>query len=1626
MNINMELVRELKLENIPIDLILDATCNSPPGIKNKLGSRRNDDNLDEDLVNPKLRILAEGEVSSSYNYKNQVEFSINNNNDQNHSTLENISEVSNLKENKGIFGSRVNSDPLINNHETNSSIYSEIKKTKTNYESRKKRNIPKFHLPIKSLNNMIDEEVILKEDKSLDNIDFINNMNYSLKYDFPNNNKILNNNSENYQISEREVNISKNDFDFDHLPIHSNNLSNYLNNHYSNKDENQFNKDNIFQERLLKSSTPSETANNGNISQKNSNNQSDSAFEHYKSHYGTITSKDKYLKHESMSNSSISSRSDFELNQRITSVSETNSKFGTEHCQESIYDSKNELYQDKKNSELVPETNLASVVNGPKVYQEEKEKEDFKKENNLSNHLNKLIPVSLLKQENNEIKLKEISNKERYSQIFKGEEFTDIFNKCWNDAGKELGKRYEDDLYQNKIEDLDKDSHLNHVPFQSDLIMINSKRKIKTTIPTKALNTNKVFNLNSDTDMINPMGLLRYVKEHNQKDEELFTNMRSIKQQIDDRGENILIEDMSTRASTMNNLASFEYNNNVTRNNTRSNIVISSELVSSSNNSNGSLEVYNGNMGSNLSYQFKERGRSNQEDLETYMDSDYTKSRISINKRSRSIKDDHSLQERRIFESKTDKITDLDQISNQDFDVNLDLESGNKYEHYIQEFKNSNVNNSDNNKNDNKSGFEDFFKIEKKSRDEHKDKKVVRLYKNDQQLSIQKLRDNLKSIETRRFGNISNNLLSEENIHKTIYEEFKDVRNKFPKKEFIVEMVDENKYDYGFSLEVNQTEKVTDVEMKIKEFHAPLISSLDFNGREENSSRNHLIDIPNSRFEEIENDIEVEDVQKDERNTQGKQESEQENEQESEQNEQENEQENEHEKKENESENDLNSEYERTSSENRGHFSTSTRYYNSLGLTEDFMLVFKNFSLARILSSFFGFKVKGVMNTGLVEKMKVEEENKNRQRNWKETIMSYEKLGVIVEKRNLILIFVISANIILISLANIIIPIVYSIKNALFPILTVNAIINFLIFYLINGTLIYVFTNKIKKFNNSILNDYFLLLQRINQIRKERRKLEYEEEQDEDEDEEDEYEKDEEEKRDKQEEEELLVVVEDEKELVEEEVEEDIMEHIYTQLMYDYIQIMEDLNIESTDKYRRSIWILFIVGIMQMGLSLFLDTFVINHYNFNGILVNIFNIVNLLISATLNLVYINKRNGRWDLMDIFNENLLLILDGAIQEKQLKFLTYSSSIMEQIIFWNFIFNTKDDGNININWRNFISNISTLEMEQQKLHNIKNIKNMNINVLCRIHLELSTILKSTNSINNSTNELWPFFYLHYNHTQKKLIISSHNSILYRQENKLNRKENMNGNYLMSIPTNLISIESIQSTVFPWILVYYNNKNQNITNVINNLIKLNIIKSSQTSSQTSSPPDLNVNKVIKKGQDKNFNNITSEYNNMDFKNQIKEYIIILENLLFSSENDSFTLNSLIQPAEINKKNQKASFQISKEFENKLSHIFNNYNFISFCNNTVSNNNDNNNNIGGKVISKESKFSRPSGNKILKLKDDPIYIMNCTIPAEYFLSMNVDIDCKDLVTRDKVVKLQIACFSFADLLNIYTVISS
>ncbi|KAH7648884.1 hypothetical protein FG379_001253 [Cryptosporidium bovis] len=134
-------------------------------------------------------------------------------------------------------------------------------------------------------------------------------------------------------------------------------------------------------------------------------------------------------------------------------------------------------------------------------------------------------------------------NSDKYNIFKSEEEFSELFNKLWIEAGEEI-KEKEGNHINNEL--------LNPVPFRSDLLEVNNKRKIKTTIPPiKELGGNS-------NNKINPFGLLRLLKDTssvNIKDDDY-----KYKTKIYDNAELVnsnYTEELSTRASS-----TFLLNNN--------------------------------------------------------------------------------------------------------------------------------------------------------------------------------------------------------------------------------------------------------------------------------------------------------------------------------------------------------------------------------------------------------------------------------------------------------------------------------------------------------------------------------------------------------------------------------------------------------------------------------------------------------------------------------------------------------------------------------------------------------------------------------------------------------------------------------------------------------------------------------------------------------------------------------------------------------------------------------------------------------------------------------------------------------------------------------------------------------
>ncbi|KAH8739913.1 hypothetical protein FG386_001730 [Cryptosporidium ryanae] len=112
------------------------------------------------------------------------------------------------------------------------------------------------------------------------------------------------------------------------------------------------------------------------------------------------------------------------------------------------------------------------------------------------------IDVDIMNNRDNEIDVTKIyvnkyKNNHNYSIFKNEEEFNELFDKLWIEAGEEIR--------ENKGNSMNGEL-LNPVPFRSDLLEVSSKRKIKTTIPPiKELG-------GCSNNKINPIGLLRSLK----------------------------------------------------------------------------------------------------------------------------------------------------------------------------------------------------------------------------------------------------------------------------------------------------------------------------------------------------------------------------------------------------------------------------------------------------------------------------------------------------------------------------------------------------------------------------------------------------------------------------------------------------------------------------------------------------------------------------------------------------------------------------------------------------------------------------------------------------------------------------------------------------------------------------------------------------------------------------------------------------------------------------------------------------------------------------------------------------------------------------------------------------------
>ncbi|KAF7458731.1 putative integral membrane protein [Cryptosporidium felis] len=477
MNFDKELIKELKLKEIPINLILNATCNSPPGIKHRQAP------ICSQGAKPPIssKIVTDNGLYSLGLEDDQLNLK-----DQN-SNLVNIQK----------FGSKFKK-------EVSNDVIPPYKKSTTSHSSRPKlkKIIPTFQLPINSDNIVSLKDHVTEEKDDSELVSGTDSHRFNHKYDI----------------------ISS--YSPDNLCFGNVNTEVSFESYIRAEDENG---------SILKNKSIHRSSTNSELKlESNPESFSDSNIEF-------SPEIEPELKPEpcqvSESESGIDPR--FRLDsvsgrmQRPTSISVSDSEcmtnFESEFC----------CQQDSEKLDPNPQA------------------ETFTNEKNPTYNLEKLVPVFSKPELNDGIVIQHINNREKYSRIFKDdEEFSCIFEKFWNEAGKELldkkvrhqinsEKDYpEPGRHQNLIQnDPQKDEiYLNPVPFQSDLLKTSLKRKIKTTIPFEDLKRNSSnAHLNS---VINPIGLLKSLKNRHYENEFEINTIQSQ-------------EDLSTRASTFNNVVNF-------------------------------------------------------------------------------------------------------------------------------------------------------------------------------------------------------------------------------------------------------------------------------------------------------------------------------------------------------------------------------------------------------------------------------------------------------------------------------------------------------------------------------------------------------------------------------------------------------------------------------------------------------------------------------------------------------------------------------------------------------------------------------------------------------------------------------------------------------------------------------------------------------------------------------------------------------------------------------------------------------------------------------------------------------------------------------------------------------------
>ncbi|KAJ1612908.1 transmembrane domain-containing protein [Cryptosporidium canis] len=712
MSLNKELISELKLREIPVNLILAATCNSPPGIGQNADSREDDrESLEGSREQDGTREAREG-----CRPRDQLEPTADDG--ELLAAIENVARVSNL----GTYARSCTSGADYSKGTREGppamgSGYSGLEKSTTSAESRR-RALPRLHLPVRRREFQTGRRV--EEDGSAD---------YGVRSGV----EVPESGRTSFPVGQRGgVSVSERDLEFGHLPKYSSSLSRYLSSYHSERESGLFGP-----ASSVGRDPPGESATSG-------------------------------------------AECGLEVAQFSSNGPELCGAGRSGPASDVIPPDEEPGGPGSGHSDRPPESEIQSDL-----------QDKPGGESCWGARLDKLIPVSkLLVHENHEIRLNEVSNRERYSRIFRdGEDFSSIFEKCWNDAGEELrGRDGANSLQQTSTESQDKSqgrdrpAPLDHVPFQSDLIVVGSKRKIGTTVPVDAVGGDRVAPFRTGSNVIDPLGLLKYVQDQSRggggglwRDGEPLKDKAYGGEQGSGymgRGADRLVEDMSTRASTLNNLQGIRSSGDgsVAADSAQSSLVsaglglglglgLVNPGVYSGETHRSALHSYLGETDRTAEYGGGEGGGGG--------------------------------------EDKIVEITELDQ----------DLSVGGRESHEGQRESEGP---------DNRSAFEDFLVIERRSETRRGGRPTVRLYKDPEQ-SVERLRESLREADKTRLADFPGGLLSGENIHRSIYEEFNEVRSRQPEPKPIENVIDESKYDYGFHIDVDDAGRDTGVEMSRQE-----------------------------------------------------------------------------------------------------------------------------------------------------------------------------------------------------------------------------------------------------------------------------------------------------------------------------------------------------------------------------------------------------------------------------------------------------------------------------------------------------------------------------------------------------------------------------------------------------------------------------------------------------------------------------------------------------------------------------------------------------------------------------------------------------------------------------------------